>query len=720
MRKLFVFACLSAAWCGTVVGAERLDDFDLSALPHVHVPGMIAALAAEKGVREAAGDGDALSLAVVDALQRAYRRAGWITAKATIEEHDQVQVVAGERLRCGPIHLSGSVVDGERLQWLLSGSADEEESALQPGWISGAWSPADSGWLHAVEQVVYAHYERHGFFEVEVDIAVSALGDGLAQLHLGMSTGPEEHIAGVVVNGRHGHGEDKLLHWLQDQAGVQVGALATSDRLQKVREALLESGRFLSADARYHPNAQGNGLDVVLEVSDWAGLPRIDQPDPPLLLSARRLRSWLKRVADNDAQALYVRFADQSPGLDLEAVIRLGKSLKVQFSEPFKAGVFLDTAGVGIYDPAADQWLQALTDQPLNLMWTALLSNVPPEPGETDPSNTFTFNVQFSTMGRNGLMVQLPPSALLVAFSRLEGEPLFTDDGSVSWSEPWGSLKIGADGEPTMTLVNADDPAVPWLTVRAVDWDSPAAMEALGAERLAQSLTASWKTLPVAMKTSSPLLVWLDALLRDGARSEDWAVALGAIWDWLAAENDDGLVLSIPLRPQDTSTSGMEAMLEFAAGFAATHWQPEQWPRRLTEGVIAVISNDGATINRQVNALISDSSMGPLGCLAVAYALDLVQQTALSRQFRDRARDVIELRAVVTDLQVLVGGKDVLEQLIQSLDWQRVQRLLPPAQRLAEVDGLTNAEQRLAHLWDGGLRWMIERLVNRGDPLPLD
>jgi hypothetical protein len=636
-----------------------------------------------------------------------------------------------------------------------------------PLWRAGELADFTPAFAQRLAGQVRAGYARAGRLAAVVAAAVAEIPDGSAELRVAISDeGAVARVAEVTIDGleRTPRAEvERVLGLAPDQALDQ-------DSTARLEQALSDCGRFRFQQVKLEPTADRTRWRVAVVVQESGNIPPLPQPLSPEAQALLTARAWLLADLHDGPEDLVL--TTSRPGTAISLVLSPRNGLLIDYDVTPDGGarrfgglvigteayeVVSGNAGRGVRGTLATRF--GVT---VSLVNTRSVERA--KPTNRDPLS-FTFELPFTAKhaGDSGpafaSTITIAPAALLTV--------AYADD--VHWRVADGRLALAdapadgpafdaASGRP-LPFAHGDDKGNHLIAAFVVD-----AFAKHRAAFAARHAGVAWTSEPVAplaaiiallldeVREALPVIAGADAV---------HAGALGELGGFLAladAAGADGLLprgeawlrasladlwtrdaFRIPPSPgfQPNIQAMGAILLAKANGLLAGDLPADSWPLALLRGAAGALIGNTALINPDLRVLTGEDGCGPLGCLALAAAVRLVNPAG-ARYFAKLGGERLGEAHLLRDARLFRpwAGR-ILAQLAGLPPEGKLWDLLPAGQRAAIRELLATLRRPAADaqeeakrfddacrvLWANGLRervaaWLAALAAEDAAPIP--
>lgn len=592
--------------------------------------------------------------------------------------------------------------------------------------------PLDKSWREDATQLVGEEAARRGFPGVQVTAVPVRGKDGTYRVRVGIEgAGVPLRFGELRLRGVTLHKPEKVKTWLAEKAGLAPGTLLTTERLVKAKRVLLDSCSFYDVGVR--PSALSGKADLLVTLRDSPRLPLLGAVSSP---EQRILRQVGRFFGDVRSITLTGRARSQTPkGLIRATVQGDDRAVRLRIDGSWMDGnvsLHLESRdGLLLFHHAPDAPPLARrlpVRGQVAFLGQLLVEPKKREDNSTEARGSFGFGLGMSAGNSVGSVIRL--ESLLEPAALLLDEETGGNDLSIASDSPAETVLIRTDpkGEKRRIVIRKKDGVVTSLRVNA-----DGVMDGNGT-RVDYSILLTSSPLPPVAVQDAPTVTPLPALdfwKAVGRRSgelfrgvverhapelrEDLPVppnAMPALMEQLVVpllhgiasgyvddEEEDALAAQRSPQGKWYFRSNLHSLLRDAPGetnfednFRAfledtLHWKEGTWPNRLAGLALNLYFGRSQTLFKDLNALLQDDSIGPLGNMALARLCGIIGIAQAEHLFTLKARRSMGWLFVWEDLEAL-GVAQRLSALFASLPQGAVLRQILPEDERDAFDGL--------------------------------
>lgn len=587
----------------------------------------------------------------------------------------------------------------------------------------------DKSWREDATQLVGEEAARQGFPDVQVTADPVRGKNGIFRVRVGLDGSDTPlrlgklHLIGVTL-----HEPEKVKAWIVEKAGLAPGTLLTSEVLAKAKRILMHSFHFYDVGIR--PSVLSGTADLLITLRDSPRLPLLGaevSPEQHILRQAGRFMGKIRSVTFTgealvggpdqllrstlqvDDQSVRLRLdwprGDGNASLDMESRDGMMFFLRAPDAPPF-------------------QWKEPVQSS-LVVSVHHLCSPEQQEDETTQLMGSIRAGMEMSTRNETGSFIRLEtvfePAALILS-DKDGGKLRVVSDSPVETV----LVRTSPEGASRRIVVRKKDDAVTGIRLEfeegadengtsakyallLSDTLLPAALAKRAAPAAPLSSRDFWKA--VGRRTGELIQFIVESHsheLREHlpvppnampALMEELVVPLLQGFAFAATEEEDEPVaqrspqgkwyfrasLRSLLRDEPGETNWEEQALSFLE--ESLGWKKNTWPHSLVAMGFNIYLGRSQNLFKDLNALIRDDSIGPLGNMALAGMCGIVGIAPGQRAFTMKARRSMGWLFVWEDLESL-GIAQRLPALFASLPRDAVLREILPEDKRDGFDDL--------------------------------
>jgi hypothetical protein len=632
--------------------------------------------------------------AVQSAVTAGYLKAGYLTAKATVEPNPasrtiMVTVAEGPKSTCGPIRVTGartlpvdkliSKLTSERPAGMFPQDFNPRDGSFRlrvnlavkdpdpPVWKTGEPVAGDRCGVETLRDAVRRACCELGYFEAWTETRFATEASPCALEINVRSEGPRALLEAVDIQGARKNPPERVAELI----GLEVGKPLDLEQLRQAQQRLWEAARFTEHTVTAEPRrGDPSRMRVRVDLREYDEAPPLGQPFSPIEQAALKFRDWAAGIRDREDELVAtVRFptvqVDLALGHRRGFVVRAGP---VGADGAGGVGVFATDSEIGLCG-AGLVFRSAL---PSSRFYIDLAVGAEPDP---KPGREWSMGVNFGTTNIPKLgaaPLELRPALAPVAFIHfVHGrEPkLELRDGVLAASGP-RIRKLAIDAATGRLLelqfASEDGGQVASLTVRKGAVDEVVASLQRGTRNAYDPAapTASALRFLVIEALHARRLMGEDAVPKERVDSAAAAAMKLLTNDALSPMETVAASLLRPFRkdvfqvpmPPPPEMRGPAAYSAAAVGLPPIDdlFPRGSWPWTLARLALLIPAGEYRGATEEVSRLLASDDVGPLGYLAAAELLARVNPD-MAPPFARRGLQRLDAKWFDKDLDQLLG-----------------------------------------------------------------